>query len=101
MGRNPYSKKDIFKEDEKYDKINNVSSNKQYLVPESYDIGTRFNYKLAGPMMKDLFMKDFNSLSQDEKLNTIYDMALENRKILDNYLLLGVLFLIIIYLRIK
>ena len=101
MGINPYDKKNNFEKDEKYDKINNVSSNKQYLVPHSYDIGTRFNYKLAGPMMKDLLMQDFNSLSQDEKLNTIYDMTLENKKILDNYMLLGVLFLIIIYLKIK
>jgi len=101
MGVNPYDKKNKFESGEKYDKIDNVSSNKQYLVPRAYDIGTRFNYNLRGPIIKDLLMNDFNTLSQDEKLNTIYDMLLENKKILDNYILLGVLFLIVIYLKIK
>ena len=101
MGINPYDKKNNFESGEKYDKIDNVSSNKQYLVPNSYNTGSRFNYNLRGPIIKDLFMKDFTTLTQDEKLNTIYDMLLENKKILDNYILLGVLFLIVIYLKIK
>tara|TARA_B100000963_G_scaffold361748_1_gene399234 strand:- start:6562 stop:6867 length:306 start_codon:yes stop_codon:yes gene_type:complete len=101
MGVNPYDKKNNFQKPENYDKIDNVSSNKQYLVPTSYDIGSRFNYGLRGPLVKDLFMKDFNSLTQDEKLEAIYDMLIENRKILDNYILLAVLFLILLYLKIK